>query len=435
MTRSLLAAFLLGWAGTSSAQSIPTSEAAAAFATAREVSDRDAGRTWGMPVCGPILFADPATREVVANRADAEGRLTPRPAVGASASPVVWGGTLPPELPIANTAVDWAGVRFTMVMWPLPGETRRRAQLLAHECYHRIQPALGLPANDAMNGHLDGRDGRTWLLLEWRALERALMETGPARRQALTDALRFRAHRRSLLTAASAPENRLEMNEGLAEYTGVRLANTEAADRRATAIYLLRDGPGRASLVRSFAYVSGPAYGLLLDETGVAWRKGLKPDSDLGALAARVYGLPASPPGAGVAAARYGGEALVAAEALRARKHEERLAAARRLHVEGPVVVLPVGGTFSFGFNPNDLLPLDGTSTVYPSLHASDDWGVLDGSGMLVREAGAVTRVVVPGPATLDGATLTGSGWKLELKPGYRLSAGSRSGDQIVTRE
>lgn len=61
------------------------------------------------------------------------------------------------------------------------------------------------------------------------------------------------------------------------------------------------------------------------------------------------------------------------------------------------MLVLPVMGKFEFGFNPNDLVPLDDQRTVYPWLRVSDDRGGAGGQrGMLVREAGAVTRVVVP---------------------------------------
>jgi hypothetical protein len=133
-------------------QSIPQDEASTAFALARQISDRDAGKTWSIPVCGPMLFADSVTLDVVANRADAEGRLQP--------AGDVWRGKLPKSMHVANTAIEFGDVRWTMVGWPLPEETRSRARLLAHECYHRIQPALKLPANDVMNTHLDTLPGR-----------------------------------------------------------------------------------------------------------------------------------------------------------------------------------------------------------------------------------------------------------------------------------
>ena len=53
--------------------------------------------------------------------------------------------------------------------------------------------------------------------------------------------LRFRQYRRSLIHNAASNENHLEMNEGLAEYTGIRLSNTNEGDRRAAAISRLHN--------------------------------------------------------------------------------------------------------------------------------------------------------------------------------------------------
>src|SRR5438309_6542927 len=103
------------------AQSVPQDEASTAFALARQISDRDAGKTWGMPVCGPLLFADSTTGDAVANGADSNGLLQ---RVGE-----VWLGSLPKSIHVANTAIEFGGVRWTMVSWPLPQETRSRAQL------------------------------------------------------------------------------------------------------------------------------------------------------------------------------------------------------------------------------------------------------------------------------------------------------------------
>jgi hypothetical protein len=97
-------ASLPAWPGS---QGISQEEAATAFALARQISDRDGGKTWGMAVCGPMLFADSATGGVAANGADAEGRL--------QRAGDAWRGKSPKSIHIANTAIDWAGVRWTMV--------------------------------------------------------------------------------------------------------------------------------------------------------------------------------------------------------------------------------------------------------------------------------------------------------------------------------
>ncbi len=72
----------------------------------------------GKTLYGPMLFVQPESRAVVANEADASGLLQKQGDV--------YAGVLPKDVMIANTAVDWAGKRWTMVMWPLLW-TRSRA--------------------------------------------------------------------------------------------------------------------------------------------------------------------------------------------------------------------------------------------------------------------------------------------------------------------
>ena len=98
----------------------------------------------GAPLDGAI-FVDPSTSEVVADRADPQGVLKSKDGV--------WTGALPNNLNAANTAIDWLGVRWTMVMWPVNDYRQARERLLLHECFHRIQEGLGLPARDAVNSH------------------------------------------------------------------------------------------------------------------------------------------------------------------------------------------------------------------------------------------------------------------------------------------
>jgi hypothetical protein len=413
------------------AESIPTGAAEKAFAVARQINADDGGKLWGIPVCGPLILADPQTRDVVANRADGEGKLTQKGSV--------WVGKLPDDLTPANSAAEWAGVHWTMLMWPMPTEPRDRRRLLAHECFHRVQNDLKLPATDANNGHLDSKDGRIWIQLEWRALERALCERGAARVQAVKDALAFRSFRRALVEQAATRENALEMNEGVAEYTGYRLASTSAADRRAGVIANLHDGPRKQTFVRSFAYVSGPAYGVLLDESGLPWRERLRPDTDFGVLLAEAYGLRTprgTPPDATAAAKEYQGDELVAAEEDRERARQARTADIRKRFVEGPVLLLPPSSKFSYGFDPNNVVSLDEDTAFYPWVRVTDEWGVLEArGGLLVRGGGRVVKVVVPAPNALAGTSAKGDDWKLDLAPGWAIVPGERSGDQTVRKD
>ncbi len=101
---------------------------------------------------------DPETYAVVATQPDQVAKLAPRDGV--------YTGNLPFEIAPANTAIQWAGVDWTMVTWPPPEFRQARVRLLRHECFHRLEPRIGLPGADASPGHLDTREGRIWLEME-----------------------------------------------------------------------------------------------------------------------------------------------------------------------------------------------------------------------------------------------------------------------------
>ena len=404
------------------------------FAEAKTISDKDNGALWTVPLCGPLLFVDPDTRDAVANQADLEEKL--KPVDGAFA------GTAPATLGVANTAVTWAGVEWTMVMWPPPQYKSPRMRLMLHECFHRVQKKIGLPPADSMNGHLDSLDGRIWLHMEWRALEHALWQRGDERRRDIADALYFRNLRRSLFPDAAARENALEMNEGMAEYTGVKLSTSSPEEFAVVAAANLRSAPTRTqSYARSFAYTSGPAYGGLLDAGNPQWRKGLTPATNLGELLVRAYAidLPAlSKTEALRRAERYDGGEVVTIETRREEKHQAQVTAAKKLFVDGPILTLPVGKEFNFTFDPNAVLALDDNLTLYRGdVQVSDQWGILRApEGVLfLRKNGRIVSVQVPAPADAVKSPLTGKGWTLELKSDWKLVPGERTGDFAVREQ
>ena len=399
--------------------------AAYVFDTARALCERDAGALWGESLCGPILIVDPADRRVVANRADADGVLVGKDGL--------YSGTLPAAIALANTRVDWSGTPWTQLLWPVPFEPTLLRVLLAHEMFHRIQPGLGLSRAEAGNRHLDTLEGRYLLQLEWRALARAVMADDDMRRGHITDALAFRAGRRHLFAAAAADENALEINEGVPEYTGVRIGLARDEERRAYAVYDLARFLDSPSFVRAFAYASGPAYGLLLDQADPAWRGKLDADADLGRLLGAALHVPPNVPADVEARARrYDADgSLRNAEEARDRERTARVHAWRATLVDGPVLVLPLGKP-SFQFNPQTLAALDEVGTVYPTLRLEDAWGelVVDGAAALVHADGKRASVALPA----GGAGNEGDGWTLTLKPGWQLVRGTRAGDATLQR-
>ena len=403
---------------------IDLTAAARYFEEFEALCNADDGKLWGVSFCGPILLVDPSTRTAVANRADAGGVLAPRFGL--------FVGQLPAEVGIANTATEWSGNRWTMIMvWSISDDPKRRMRLIAHEAFHRLQPELDLAPYGEVNAHLDTADGRFWIQMEWNALQEGLSVEGAARRRALTDALTFRASRRAQFPEAAARETPLEIFEGLAEYSGMRLAGYSDADVVEAAA---AKREGETGLVRSFAYVSGPLYGFLLDRSGVPWRDRVGPDTDLGALAAELLDVSAAPVGeASARAEAYGGQALQLAERERERKRMEQLAAWRASLIDGPVLIVDLTAVSSGTFDPGRVFPFDDTRTVYTTRGLIGDWGVLTVSDGAILEDNPGGRAYV----SLNGAApdrLEGQGWTLALNDGWTIVAGERSGDFLVRR-
>jgi hypothetical protein len=399
------------------AQAVDTAAAVQALAHFDARCDAAGRALWGRPLCGPLLLVHAPTRTAVANAPDDGGVF--RSHAGA------WVGTLPEGVPTANTVVEWAGRRWAMVLLPLPADAFARTSLLAHEAFHRVQPELGLEAHDAAGAHLETAAGRTWLRMELRALADALRDTTPATRRAVDDALRFRAHRYRLFPGADSVEALLERHEGLAEYTGVRVAMDELQAGAEPVLRALRDFDARPAYARAFAYATGPAIGLLLDRLDPAWRRDAARLS-MGALLERAAGTPADLGDAAAlaeAAERYGYADVAAAEAERAAAAEARLADIRARLLDGPVLLLRQDA-LNAAFDPGALLPLPAGGTFYPTGSFQADWGRLhvEAGGAVLAADWRTLRLSAAGLRHDAAArTVQGVGWRLDLADGWTL--------------
>src|SRR4026209_2307593 len=122
------------------------------FEEATKLCERDAGRLWGVSLCGPMVIVDQATGTRATSQPEPSGQ--PPRFQGLVDGPVSWGGA------------RW----FSFPLYMLPEkDADTRQQLMLHGLFHRIQPELGLITEDGFNEHLDTLEGRFWMQLEWRA--------------------------------------------------------------------------------------------------------------------------------------------------------------------------------------------------------------------------------------------------------------------------
>jgi hypothetical protein len=392
------------------------------FKEAQTLCERDGGRLWGVSLCGPMVIADAATGTMATSQ--------PAPA-----------GDRPRALGVVNAPLQWGGITWSAYNWQMiPKDNEgERGRLFMHELFHCIQPGLSLTGALAAaaapgageNSHLDSLEGRYWMRLEWRALARALGAAGAARTSAISDALAFRAARHQRFPAAAASEHVVDIAEGIATYTQYETGSEGAPDAIRNAVAELAKAEAGASFVRTFAYASGAGYGLLLDALSPGWHRKITAASDFGQLLSAAAAVTVAPD-AVVAAARYDGAQVRAAEEQRDREQQATIAELRRRYVDGPVLIVPRAGSGHSNSIGATVIP--GAGTVFREMANKGAWGFFEAPGGALISADEET-IWLPAPVVVDATTLKGDGWTATVGPGWTVQPGPRPGSFRVVRQ
>ena len=405
---------LLGTAAAADAQVQPQL-AQRWFEEATKLCERDAGRLWGVSLCGPMVIFDQATGTRATSQPEPEGP--------------------PPRFPgFADGPVSWGGLRwFSLPLYMLADKDADvRQQIMLHGLFHRIQPELGFMHEQRLQ--------RASRYARRARLDAARMAGAPPGARVERERP-GRGDRRcaGLQTRAPPPVSRRggqrtarRDSEGLASYTGVAAwANSPADAHRAAAQLLQEANRSRPSSERSPTRRDPP--------TVCCWTISCRDGagrfvatSDLGDLLASATNRPLTTDLA-VAAARYDGATLRTAEEARDRARQVRVAELRRRFVDGPVLTMPAAGSGTS--DSTGAVGIPGAGTVFfRNFTLSAQWGRLNANGGVLRAAdGATLSVPVTGP--LEGTTLQGDGWSATLNSGWVVRPAARPGSFTIVRE
>jgi hypothetical protein len=389
-------------------------QAMTAFDELNAVLKKEKGQTWGFSLEGPVMLVNRETRTIIANEQDDAGVLVK--------SGPMYVGKLTDNVNIANTAFDWNGQRWTMVALPLPEVKVERLSLLVHESFHRIQPEIGFDSlNDVLSSHLDTKEGRIYLKLELEALKEALSSDEPESH--LKNALLFRKYRHRIFPEAKNLENSLEINEGLAEYTGSILSQRSDSDLKkhyVSNVDLFYTFP---TFVRSFPYFTVPVYGYFMRQNDNQWNLRVTKETNLTEFFTGFFDP--VPPDPGVEyilqlGKSYGVDAIFAGETEREMEKERLKNRYKSIFLADSVLDIGLKN-MGISFNPRDIVPLDSFGSVYPMLRLTDDWGILevDSGGVLLSPGW--DRVTLSSPLSVSDSLILGRGWKLILLDGWNV--------------
>ena len=377
---------------------------------------KENGKLWNHQLYGSLLFVNQDNRTIIANEKDTKGVLTK--------DGEIYTGILPNEINIANTAFDWNGKRWTMVMLPLPEDYNERLNLLTHELFHRIQPEIGFASlHQKSCSHLDNIEGRIYLKLELEALKKALATNNENKqKEHVKNALFFRIYRHQIFPSAKETENLLELNEGLAEYTGTTLSGRNEKELKTHYIQAIEKLYENPTFVSSFAYRTIPVYGYFMKHNDKIWNLKISEKTNLTDFIIEYFNVSSSENlKDSVFQIRndYNYSKINDFETKRDKKQKELLAILDNKFQENPILDIPFQN-MNISYNPSNLIPYRDLGTVYPNLRITDNWGILTAEkGALVGKNWG--KVTVSAPTKITDKLIEGDGWKLELNSDWKL--------------
>lgn len=389
-------------------------QAKLAFSELKEALKKDNGSLWNYKLDGPILLISQETRTIIANEADAKGKFVKHGEC--------YIGNFPEKMNISNSAIDWNGKRFTMVAFPLPESKPERLSLLIHESFHRIQPLIGFDSlNQIQCIHLDTKEGRIYLKLELDALKKALNSDKPE--DHIKNALLFRQYRYQLFPEAKISENSLEINEGLAEYTGSILSGRTKNELQKYYISKIDWFYTYPTFVRSFAYFTIPVYGFFMRQSDEHWNLKINKHTNLTDFILDFYKArnpEISEKEILQIGSLYNIDSIIKFEQNRELKRLEKVKKFKTQFLGDSIFKIRLEN-MNIGFNPSNLMPLDSFGIVYPNLRITDNWGILevDSCGALVSSD--FQFVTISYPVMITDTLIRGKGYKLKLDNHWKL--------------
>lgn len=225
--------------------------------TAEILSKPESKKLWGVSLDAPIIIIDHFDNKMFFTAIE-NGNIK-------LVKEEVWDN----KVPLANSFFEYEGKKYVTIIHAALMNTpcEQRVNLLTHEIFHLHQKSLGIINQVSANYHMDEVEGRVLLQIEMANLQRAL--DGDS--QSLNDALYIRAYRQRLYPNNN--EDLYELNEGLAEYTGVKISTTNMREYLKERLnYDISRG-----YTNAFGYFTGAAYATLLDKLYPEW----KSDKDL----------------------------------------------------------------------------------------------------------------------------------------------------------
>jgi len=375
---------------------------------------------WGINLYGATMFVFPDSRIIIANEPDNKGVLVKKENL--------YIGKLPEDFNIANTSFQWNGKNWTMINWDAIPETDKysRGKLLIHESWHRNQKEIGILPVMTANTHLDEFQGSILLKLEFIALSHALKAEEEAdKTNHLYNALIIRQYRHSLFPGNN--EDLFELHEGMAEYTGLKLCGIDKKLLPAVAAKQLEMAMDKEGFANSFAYLTGPAYGVLFDELSDSWINNVKTGTVLPVIGSQIVDKNIScdtlqlKDNVANLITQYEAEELIKKETGKFENQKQLADFYSNRFLKEDVLIIK-NNNIQFSFNPQEkLIPVE-NGVVYRTMRLVGEWGIAEIKNGIFR-SNDWQIFLLPAPVSgMEGSTINEEDYTLYLNDGWKVT-------------
>lgn len=370
--------------------------------TAWILNEPESKALWNLPLSAPVIVIDHFNNKMFVTAIE-DGRVQ-------AVKEEPWDN----KVPLANSFFDYQGQRYVTIIHAalMSASCEQRINLLSHEIFHIYQKSLGIENQHSRNRHMDEVRGRVLLQIEMKALQQALSGDTAG----LYDAFYIRAYRQSLYPDNN--EDMYELNEGLAEYTGVKLSMKNMREYVKSRL----DYDISRGYTNAFGYFTGSAYATILDEIYPEWRY----DKDLG-KGLQYLIKKRRPKYAAVINEKKTEELFIKydyaqrianeKEELRSfgdiSKFEDLLIPERpKLRINNQKV--------NFTYNPNDRVISLGDAVLLRNMTIMGEWGHMDVESGIVR-LNDWSAFFLPPPSRITAETIHGEHYKIKINRGWKL--------------
>jgi len=391
------------------------------FNNVRTICEQDNGKLWGHTLWKPVKIFNPETHQVVSNVDISSFNLKKKGNYFVGIEPQN----------INKDSLKIINKKITFIRYAYSKDITELSEVILHDSYHSVQREFNLAGICYQAIHLTNTSARIFLRLEWNYLWNAYNEKTKEKKKNLIDtAIFLRNYRRSLYSGSDTIENRFEILEGMAEFTGIYLATLKSDSLIKQKIEVFKKTVEKLQdYSRNYGYLTGLLYGSVLSQFSKLWTKDINKDSDLGLLLAKYSN---SKPIVNLDLIRV--QANINYKYIEKEeknieeiKKKEKTDIAARFKNSSKLTLSLKNANYSY--NPSTFLYIDSLGTYCPYFTISADWGrlVVTQNGGIFSKDWKTLFISVSSITINDKVIIDSENWKLILSEKWSIQKESEN--------